>query len=258
MDFEHFAPARDFFYLAAMFLGAGTGCLLGRFRKNSTRRFRNWSITVALLFFSGMLAAIAISIIYSNGSIFMETSLYPYMGILVLVFVLALRFPRAGGFSFIIIVGIFIVWISCGYLCFPEIKKSDRLRVTRETNGLFHVIPAQNSSGKAFSVLSFKAEGNNQILEFRAFNFAFSRILPIIGGINRGDIAEIRCGDELIYEAPRFSNKLSRSLYLGADAMLAKRHFFSFHEMQAKLDLGKLRPGEGRAVSFDGDKLVFR
>ena len=272
MEFEKFALARDCYYLAALLLGAGIGCILNRFRRKSTRSFRNWSITFALLLFSGALAALAGAIIYSTGQILLERSLYPYLGIPAALMILAFRFPKAAGFPLIVLSGIFIIWISFGYLRFPEIDESGRLRITRETNGLVHIIPAQHSAyentadikprGKTIPVLSFQSAGNNQVLEFMIFSFSFSKALPLVGGVNRGDIAWIRCGDDTLYADPRFSNKLFPGLYLGADTLFASRRFFSIQENSAKLELRRLRSGEGLTVFFneteDGTGLVFR
>jgi len=263
MDFEKFAPARDYFYLAAILLGAGTGCILNRFRKNSTRRFRNWVVTVGLIFFSGTLAALSAAIVYSNGHILLDTTLYPYLGILAAVLILALRFPRAAGFPVIIISGVFIIWISYGYLRFPVINDSGRLRITREANGFVHVIPVVSSgetktAEKPLPVFSFQASGDSQVMEFRAFCFSFSRVLPVIGGVRRGCIAEIRCGEELNYTDARFSNKLFPGLYLGADVVLASKRFFTFREIPAALELRKLRPGEGLTAFLNETDLIFR
>ena len=257
MDFENFNQARDCYYLAFLLLGAGIGCILGRFRKNSTHRSKNWAVVAGLSFFSGALAALTVAIIYSNGRILLETSLYSYLGILAVVMILAFRFPRAAGFPLILISGLFIVWISYGYLRFPVINDSGRLRITRETNGLIHVLPVQNPLDKALPVLSFKADGNNQVLEFRALCFSFSNVLPVIGGVCRGDIAEIRCGEELLYADPRFSNKLFPGLFLNADDVLSSKRLFSLIDVPAKLELRGLRSGDGLTVFFDGNTLTF-
>ena len=258
MEFEQFIHARDYYYLAALLLGAGIGCILNRFRKKSTSRSRNWAITAGLCFFSGTVAALTMAIIYSKGLILLETSLYPYLGILTAVLILAFRFPRAAGFPIILITGVFIVWISYGYLRFPPIDDSGRLRVTKEGNGLIHIIPVLNSTEKALPVFSFKPERNDQIMEFRAFSFAFSKVLPLVGAVNRGDIAEIRCEEELLYKDPRFSNGLFPKLYPGSDNILANTRIFSSQEIPAKLELRKLKPGEGLTVFFDGTEISFR
>jgi len=266
MDFENYAQARDFFCLFAMLLGAGIGCILNKCRKNTTRNFRNWNITAALIFFSGALAAMAAAVIYSNGRILMETSVYPYAGILAALLTAALRFPKQAGFPLIIVSGVFIVWISYGYLRFPVIDDSGRLRITREANGSVHVIPVMaadsaNTAGKSFPVLTFQSSGS-QVMEFRAFCFAFSRALPLIGGVTRGDIAEISSSSgELLYTDPRFSSKFFPRLYMGADTVLAAKHFFSVMEIPAKLEMRRLRGGEGLTVFFNktenGINLVF-
>jgi len=261
MDFEKLAPARDYLYLFALLMGAGFGSILNRFRKHCSRSFRNWSITIALILFSGALAALSAAVIYSNGKILMETSLFPYLGILMALFLLSFRFPKAAGFPVIIISGVFIVWLSYGYLRFPPINDSGRLRITRETSGLIHVIPAAapaKAPEKTLPVFSFQSSGNDQVLEFRAFSFSFLKALPVIGGVNRGDIAEIYSGDEIYYTDPRFGKKLFPGLYLGADAILASKRFFSIEEIPAKLELRRLRSGEGLTVFLSETELTFR
>jgi len=261
MAFENFAPARDYLYLFALLMGAGFGSILNRFRKFSSRSFRNWSITIALILFSGALAALSAAVIYSNGQILMEISLFPYLGIIMALLLLAFRFPKAAGFPIIIISGIFIVWLSYGYLRFPAINETGRLRITRESSGLIHVIPAVTSAKtteKNLPVFSFQSSDNNQVLEFRAFSFSFLKALPVIGGVNRGDIAEIYSGDDVYYTDPRFGNKLFPGLYLGADAILASKRFFTIEEIPAKLELRRLRSGEGLTVFLSETDLTFR
>ena len=72
MEFEQFAPARDFLYLAALLFGVGAGFILNRFRRGSSARFRSLTVAVGLCFFSGTLAAMTMAIIYSNWMIFQE------------------------------------------------------------------------------------------------------------------------------------------------------------------------------------------
>ena len=248
MDFENFNQARDYYYLAAMLLGAGIGCILYRFRKKSTSKTRNWAIVAGLCFFSLAFAALTVAIIYSNGLILLAGPLYPYLGVLAILLVLAFRFPRAAGFPLILVCGVFIVWISYGYLRFPLINDTGRMRITRESNGIIHVIPAANNGEKSIPVLSFQSTGNGQAMEFRAFCISFSKLLPYIGGVKRGDIAEIRCGDELLYSDPRFSSKFFPSLYTGVDNTLFARRFFTIKEIPAKLELKRLKAGEGLTV----------
>ena len=257
MDFENFNPARDFYYLAFLCLGAGVGCILNRLRKKSTHRSRNWAVVAGLCFFSGALASLTIAVIYSNGRILLETSLYPYLGILAMLMILACRFTRAAGFPLILILGVFTIWISYGYLRFPVVDDSGRMRITREANGLVYVIPVPKPSDKHFPVLSFQADRDDQALEFRAFCFSFNRVLPIIGGVCRGDIAEIRCEEELLFADPRFSSKLLPGLFLGADNVLSSKRLFSFKEIPALLELGELGAGKGLTVFFDGENLTF-
>lgn len=155
MDFEHYAAARDFFYLSVLLAGAGIGCVLHRFRRKSTARFRNISITAGLLFFSGAVTALTAAVIFSRGMILKEISLYTPACVLALVLILAFRFPRALGFPLILASGVFVVWLGFNYLRFPVINDSG------------HPGP-----------------------ETRSGSISFPPHIPLIGGVMRGYISE--------------------------------------------------------------------
>ena len=248
MDFDHFALARDLFYLSALFFGAGAGSVLRRYRKAETTRSRNRYITLGLILFSLSLASLCAAIIISNGRVFLETSLYPYFILIVVILIAAFQFPRAAGFPLVIAAGIFVVWLSYICLRFPLINDSDnkggRLRITREANGLVYIIPVtdKNTAIKSFPPLTIQSGENVQILEFTAFSFSFPKAFPVIGGVPRGDIAEIRSGDEVYYTTPHS----------------APYRFFPVQQIPAKLDLKKLRAGEALAVFLSKTDLVLR
>ena len=250
MEFEQFAPARDFCYLAALLFGAGLGCILNRFRRAGSARFRNWTVTAAYCFFSGALAALTAAIIYSGGGIFTETSLYLPLFVITAVLALAVRFPRAAGFPLILVSGIFIVWMGYACLRFPVINDFAQGRLLRDRSGLIHIRLQSHPEKDPDTSLSYHPAGEDAVLEFKAFSFSPAKVFPLAGGLNRGLIVEIRSGNERLYRDPR----------LGANDRLAGvwQRFFSFQESLGSLETKTLLPGTSLVILFDGSALAFR
>lgn len=260
MDFEHFAPARDFLYLAAMLLGAGVGCILNRFRRGSTPRFRNLTVTAGICFFSAALAALTASSIYSNWMIFTETTLYLPLGILALIPALVFRFPRTVGFPLFLVSSVFVVWMGYVYLRFPVIDSTGWGKVIRTGDGSVQIslpsIPEQELNAS----FSLQPTGEDTALEFRALRISVSRIFPLVGGISRGVIMTIRKNDELLYINARLNRGVFPGLSFrpGAEPREIRGWFFSFQELLGKLDIKDLQPGVGRIVLFENSALAFR
>ena len=248
MDFEQYALARDFLYLGALFFGAGTGFIL--------RRFRNAAVTAGLCLFSGTLAALCAASIISNWRIFAETALYLPLGILALVLAVAVRFPRATGFPLILISGAFVVWMGYACLRYPVIGDNGLGQVTRDGENYIHARLPSDMSG---SSLSFHNADEDAVMEFRAFIVSVSRYFPLAGGRSRGVITEISYNNRLLYAESRLGTKIIFSGYFspGADTEFPV-HFIAFHEAAGMLETGKLFPGAGRTICFDGSGLAFR
>ena len=240
MGIEQFAPARDFFYLAAAFMGAGIGCILNRFRRQTSSRFRDSCVTVALCFFSLAVAALTVTVIYSNWMIFSERSLYLPAGILTAIIILCFRFPRAAGFPCLLAAGVIAVWV--GYTCqrFPIIEDLNIVQINREETGLVDL--------RTFSI-SFQPDREDSSLEFHSRFLSFSRNFPLVGGVNRGLITEILEDGTLLYSNPSDANSFFSGVF---------DSFFSFREVSAQMNLGELPPGKAKTVLFDGSSLVFR
>jgi len=269
MDFEHFSLARDFSYLAALFLGAGFGCILNRFRIRASSRFRNLTITAGFFFFSGAVVALTAAVIFSNWLILKETALYIPLGILTAVLILAFRFPRVAGFPIFIISGVLAVVVSFSSSSFPAMDNSNRVLLTRDGNGVIYIRP-HIQRGNSVSApeansdiaVSFQASGEDTIMEFRARCLAFTRYFPLVGEVNRGVIAEILGNDRLIYTDPRPGWKIFSGLYPQPDTgdRLPEflKLFISFWEIRENVAVREIQPGMGMTVLFDGHTLTFR
>ena len=270
----NFAEARDFFYLAALFLGAGIGCILNRYRRRATARFRNSALTKGLCFFSVSVAALTAAIILSNWTIFYESAIYLPAGIICIALILAFRFPRAAGFPIFLVSGAIVVWISIAFLRFPVIDGSAFLRVSREGDGLVHVqsISLRDAGGSPKKTgsteidHSFRSAGENTVLEFRGYSFSLSRIFPLVGGVSRGTIAEIKSGNEPPYVDPRLRPG-TKAGFPGipepaAEARQSRgsppERLLVFREIPGKLEIRNLPPGTDLMVFFDTDALTFR
>ena len=256
MDFEQFAIARDFYYLAAVLMGAGIGCVLGRSRKNSTRRSKNWALTVGLCFFSGAVTALTAAIIYSKGLILLETSLYPYLGVLTVVLILAFRFPKTAGFPIFLIAGVLIIWMGYTYLRFPGVDASGGnglYRITREGNELVQLFPARELKENSNSSFSFRITGKTSALEFRVFFSSFSRPFPFVGGRTRGAIMEIKSNGGLLYEDTSLAGTFFPNQFKFTDPRV-----FTFWEVTGKLETRRLPPGSSLTVFLKDSGLVFR
>ena len=264
MDFEQFARARDLFYLAALFLGAGCGCILNRYRIRATIRFRTLSVTAGYCFFSGAAAALFISIIFSNWTIFRETALYLPMVILIALVALIFRFPRAAGFPIFLLTGVLIVFIGYFFLRLPAIDDSVCLRVSRDGNYLVHfelfqpdeLVPGQPDRSPSFS---FQAAGDDSGLAINAFCLSPSKAFPLLGGVNRGLITEIRSDNTIIYTDPQFPPGFFIDPASGDNNH--PRPFLrllSPRDASTKLEIRRLLPGIHLSFHFEGDELVSR
>ena len=269
MDFEQFVPARDFFYLAALLVGAGIGSILNRFRRKTSFRFRNMCITIGLCFFSGAVAALTAAVIFSNWLIVKEFSLFLPAGILAVIIILAFRFPRAAGFPLILLAGVLVVFLGCTYLRIPVIEKDTPglLLVAREESGLIHVRPLLPLSPKSnrppeesVPAMSFQPAGDNPVLVFRSLFFSFSRNFPLIGGIHRGLITEILNNTTSLYSAPRFNSGFfpGSASDSGTGAYSVLPDFFVLKKSSLVMDLKEFTSGTVRTVLFDGSALGFR
>jgi len=272
MTFEQFAHARDFFYFAALLLGAGAGCILNRFRRTyshgkNAARFRNRSVTAGLCFFSGALAAATVAAIYSNWAIFSVRTLYIPLALLALIIALAFRFPRAAGFPLVIIAGVFTVWL--GYVClrFPVVNVSGEGRpeqalgqVVRQGDGSVRMKLLSPAGAAPEASVSLKPPGEDAVLDFSALRITVSELFPLTGGLSRGAITGISSSNGYLYGAPRQANTFFSGPAVQPD-MEAKEEphwFIAFQEVPGRLEVKELSPGVGRTILLEGSSLAFR
>jgi hypothetical protein len=265
MDFENYAISRDLFYLAALFLGAGCGCFLNRFRIIAKTRFRILSVTAGLCFFSGAAAAFFISIILSNWKIFGETSLYLPMGILAVLVILVFRFPRAAGFPIFLLSCVFVVFIGYTGYRIPVIDNSSLLRLSRDGNNIVRISTVRSNETSSRrtnddSFLSFQVRGEGSALEINSFSVVPSKVFPVFGGISRGLITEIRYNQTVIY-----ANSQSLQMFFSNPSAKEDSFFRKFMELllspmeaSGTLEMRKLPTGTHLTIFFEGGTPVFQ
>ena len=201
--------------------------------------------------------------------IFMETELFPPLGVVALLIILVFRFPRAVGFPLFIISG--IVAVTIGFIClsFPVIDNSGHVLLNREGNGLIHIQPVPHGNSGTSSVkmesahsVSFEAAGEDSVMEFRAQCFAFSKIVPLVGAVDRGLIAEILGDNKLLFAEPRTAWKKIVNFFSKTGSnektLNVKKTFLSLWDIRKNLELTELPAGTGLTVFFDGSALMFR
>jgi hypothetical protein len=269
MEFEDYTAARDLFYLAALFAGAGIGCVLNCFRIRATLRFRSRTITLALCLFSGMVAALAGALIYSNALVVFEKPFYIPALIIVVLLILAVHFPRAMGFPLILVSGCAVIWIGYSFLQFPLIGTIDtdiigtkttadtgklfRVSVSGEGNGRYAARFASGRGANARQNLLILIEGGASAEGFLEFSFlclSYPALFPLIGGESRGIITEIRGGSEVFYTDPRVTGRLYGWYAFLQKVIPDESGGRCFEEYHKKVPVGDILPGMTLELGF--------
>lgn len=246
MDFENLVPGRDFLYLAFLLLGAGFGFLFNRYRKNIGRSFRSWAITLALLFFSGAVAALAAMLLYTGGKFYIVPSFYIVGAIIALLLIFALRFPRAVGFPLILVAGLCFVWIGFSFVQFPRLDLRDTplaLLVPGEDDQM-----AIQLSPPEKAVVPLDSGAKEIELEITCLGYA--PFFPLLGGEKRGKITEISIDGNSLYRDTRFDRGFIKLWYI----LFMSDKFWSItslEQIRAPLSAGPLLPGRPTGIYFD-------
>ncbi|MDR0313959.1 MAG: hypothetical protein LBI14_10215 [Treponema sp.] len=199
MEFS-FEPGRDLLYLAFLFFGAALGSFLNRFRRKCNKNFRDRSITIAILFFTGTVASLAVMLILTEATIIAYPAMFITGAVFALFALLSIRFPMTAGFSFILLAGIGIVWVSYSFLRYPKIDN--------QSTPLGYIAAGQREFSIEFipdkEKLSLPIPESYK-LELRITHIEYAKFFPLVGGESRGRISAIRDKETLIYEYPYFN-----------------------------------------------------
>jgi hypothetical protein len=239
MEFDLWAEARDFFYLAFLFFGAAVGFVLDRFRRQSTGRRRSRSLALAYCCFSVVAAALATAFIFSRGAVFLEKSFYLPGGVILILLILAVRFPRVVGFPLILLGGLAVVWLAWSFLRFPSAGVLPAASVAGNGRGRFTIRIASGPGPELTKIIESNDGGES--LEFVFNSVGYARQWPVIGGQTRGIVTGIS-GSEDIYSAP----PPPRAPLIGVR-----------HE-EARGRTPDMQPGTVLDAYLEGNTLIFR
>jgi hypothetical protein len=247
---DNFAPARDFFYLAAMLAGAALGSLLNRWRRRAAGRFRDFSLSLCFILLSGAVTALALAVVRSRGEIFFEKGLYLPLVCLGGLAMLALRFPRAAGFPFILLGGLAAVWLGLTWWRLPLLGEEALVRVTREASGRYVVLvpPGKGAEPGEERRLSFGGD-EGVSLEIALTRLEYHRFIPLIGGEVRGLVTEVVLPGKTLLSDTRPGRRD------GGAVLFAGREE---RTLRGTLLLGLIAPGMSMDAVFEGDVLAFR
>ncbi|MDR2257843.1 MAG: hypothetical protein LBE14_01700 [Treponema sp.] len=267
MDVRNFSIARDLLYLSGALTGVALGYILSLFKKGITIRSRNRRLTMMLFVFSGALAAFSAAIVSSFGDIFSDGGLFLVAGICVPVFALAVFFPRAAAYPFMLAGGLLAVWLGYSFLRFPLIaeSRSPLLYVHHEGDDVYSIriltesgkagdraekitVPAVPAGDRAAAAV-FQINGSQPPLDIEGAFIRFHPRYPLVGGTERGLVTLIRRGDEVVYVNSRPRNSLLNPWHsrLGPWGII-------FQHIGGTVPLDTIRRGTELAVSFaDGD-----
>jgi len=193
--------------------------------------------------------------VISNWQIFGESRLYLPLVILAAVISLAVRFPRTLGFALVLASGIFAIWIGYVSVGFPAIDGRAAIGLGVEKNGLIRA-RLNVLSGKEPDI-SFSIQPSTEFLVFHTVFGSFPANFPLVGGINRGLISEIRGkspeGEGIFYKNTRLNVLSAISPGAGNSGLSGQmRRFFSIQEAAVPLDTKSIFPGAVMTLFITG------
>lgn len=246
MEFDKLSLSRDFLYLFSLFAGTGVGSLLSVFKRENTLWNRSAWISLALFLFSGAVASIAASVIFSRGGIFSVSPVYLPAIITFVLGVLAVRFPCVGGCTLIFAAGLCAVWICVSFLRFPRFDyEKPEISLQARGEGLL-IVNRRARKPETWNIKNDREPGSaGEPLEFEAVTFTAAFPWPVIGGKKRGLITQIKRGSETVFSAG------GRGLNAAGKALGTVQHF------SLTLPAEALPPGIHVSVLFDGEKLYL-
>jgi multisubunit Na+/H+ antiporter MnhB subunit len=227
MDFSRFALSRDLLYSAGAVTGIALGLFLSLLRKDLDQKSRNRRITLALLFFSGTIAAFALSFIVSHGSIFQYKAVLAVSGVCTALCIPAVYFPRAVAFPLILLGGLIVTWLGIFCLRFPELESAPALTLSYPENsesGDMYLSCASDTQA-AGSGAHADETGIIQINGTRAFLNCTVAVMeikphfPFIGGRTHGVISEVYSDTGLDYSDKFLNGSPARFFFVHTDSL---------------------------------------
>jgi hypothetical protein len=209
-------------------------------------------ITVGLCLLSAAIAVLIPVLVHSGGKIFLMRPLLLSAAAACLVCALAGCFPRVVGYPLVLIGGLAAVWLGLAFLRFPRLEAVPRpvSLVYNLGDGAFALkSPEPPDAGQGFVTI----EDTGSSLEFTAAIVELDPLTPLIGGVKRGGLTEIRRDGAALFTDARWGTPLAGNLcrFLGVNVPWAG---VSVREYHVKCGVDDMLPGMrwGVYISPDG------
>jgi hypothetical protein len=259
---------RDLFYLSAVLIGFALGFLLHSFRRMLKIRSRNRMFTTALFIFTAAVLALAFASIVSKLNVFFALPVYIAAGILLVLSVLAVRFPRAAGFPLILLGGLLSVWIAYTFLLFPLLNAEAPalVSITNDSGELFIRFP-QKQSGRAVigaegiqqKQMAIEIGGEAVPLDIGLKYIYTDTVIPIIGGQKRGIISAIKKNGSLVFSENSMEGSFFKQWYAFFSREAVSEYCdISLYDSEIQAETSNLIPGTILSVYFDGENFSFK
>jgi len=268
MDFNKFALSRDLLYICGAVTGIAIGFLFSLLKKGLDKKSRNRRIVLALLFFSGTVAGLALAFIVSMGDIFKCGAVLVTAGIVLLIAGLSVNFPRTVAFPLVLLCGFIVVWLGFSCLRFPVFANEPALAITYlentaygDSSYLIHFSPLTNghkikpgtdivNEDEPADII--RINGKRQYLDFTITVINIDRHYPFIGGTNHGFIASIKSDNNTEFYDKSLGSPVSRLFFTRFNTGFLRRVLgIGFNEFSMSAFLGDMVSGSKMPVYID-------
>jgi hypothetical protein len=256
MGAENIFMARDLLYLTGVLIGIALGFIISLFRRYTTLRRHNHIISLVICIFSLVIITFAAMLISAGIAVLVKGSFLIVTGVFIILSAAAVCFPRAVAFPLILLGGLIAVWIGFSFQRFPRISPGENLASFYRTGG--GVFSAQITGGAGRGTGSLELGDEALSLRFTADVIRFNEAYPLIGGIDRGMVAEIRHNDRPVFTAPELEQGILKFYYTPFLSAAGSGPLgLSFRKCHGDLSMELFPPGVNFVVFFDGETLAF-
>jgi hypothetical protein len=258
---DDFYLARDFFYLAGIFLGLAVGLFLSFFKKSLTFGQKERRVTAGFWLLSAAVPPAAAAFVISGPALARDREILIIACCVMAAGIFAALFPKTFLFPVITASGICAVLTAVIFLRYPRI--SDGIPVTRVSLSSTDTILIEPEYPK-FTIAnkisggSPRAKYKNYYNSARPFTFEYAaaditvnRAIPLIGGQRRSVLMALNLIDDRLLRlklyAPSFLEEaLTASLLSNNVSPIGANSFF------ARIVLNDLEPHTNYTIYFDG------
>ena len=253
MDFNSYALCRDILYISGAVTGVALGLLLGNFRKDLNAKNKSRRIALAMFFFSGTVAGLAISFIISYGAIFTDIPALVFSGVFIVLCALSVIFPRVVAYPLILLGGLAVTWLCIFCLRFPAFSGIPAFGITHIENSppgsnTWLIDPAPGTAPvHSPNSLVFNEEenknviwvtGNHSFLTVRMTTIEIERHFPFAGGAKHCLVTAINSDTGLEYSDNSLQNPLASIFFTRRNSdLISKLLSINTNEYEKNLPL---------------------